>query len=158
MPGGGSRTPPRPLVFRSSKTFRNFPCAHRKWRHPGDCALVHGYSREFTVWFEATQRDENGFVVDFGALKAVRAWLEERFDHTLLLDADDPMLPEFRRLEGLGACRLTVFEDVSMEGTAKFFYDWLDAWVREQSEGRARVYSVECRENDKNSSVYIARD
>lgn len=144
-------------MYRSSKTFRNFPCAHRKWRHPGHCAFVHGYSREFVVWFEADERDENGFVVDFGALQEVRAWLEARFDHTLLLDADDPMLAEFRALEKKGACRLTVYEDVSMEGTAKFLYDWLDPWVRNATGGRARVLSIECRENDKNSGLYLAR-
>ena len=66
-------------MYRSSKTFRNFPCAHRKWRHQGHCAHVHGYSRQFIVWFEADERDENGLVVDFGSLKEVRAWLEERF-------------------------------------------------------------------------------
>ena len=44
-------------TYRSSKTFRGFPCAHRKWRHDGHCAWVHGYSREFIVWFAAKERD-----------------------------------------------------------------------------------------------------
>jgi 6-pyruvoyltetrahydropterin/6-carboxytetrahydropterin synthase len=118
---------------------------------------VHGYSRQFIVWFEADERDENGFVVDFGSLKEVRAWLEERFDHTLLLDADDPMMEDFQALESKGGCRLTVYEDVSMEGTAKFLFDYLDPWVRASTGGRARVYSIECRENDKNSGLYLAR-
>lgn len=143
-------------MYRSSKTFRNFPCAHRKHKHPGHCAFVHGYSREFIVWFEARERDANGFVMDFGALGEVRAWLDERFDHTLLLDTDDPLLSDFRALEQKGACKLTVYEDVGMEGTAKYLYDWLDAWVRAQSGGRVWVASVECRENDKNSGQFIA--
>ena len=142
-------------VYRSSKTFRNLPCAHRKWRHAGHCAWVHGYSREFIVWFEAKERDDNGFVVDFGGLKIVRRWLEERFDHTLLLDADDPMIDDFRALEAKGGCKLTIYEDVGMEGSAKFFFDWLDPWIREETQGRARVYSIECRENDKNSGIYF---
>lgn len=144
------------MTYRSSKTFRGFPCAHRKWRHEGHCAWVHGYSREFIVWFEATERDENGFVMDFGDLDAVRAWLDERFDHTLLVDADDPLLPDFRALEAKGAAKLTVFEDVGMEGTAKYVYDFLDPWVRERTRGRVRVHSVECRENEKNSGLLIA--
>ena len=38
--------------------------------------------------------------MDFGELGAVKAWLEQHFDHTLLLDTDDPLLPKFRELEG----------------------------------------------------------
>jgi len=140
--------------FRSTKTFRNFPCAHRRWRHEGHCAWVHGYSRAFTVVFRCQERTENGFVMDFGQLSEVKAWLEARFDHTLLLDADDPLLPKFRALEAEGACSLVVYDDVGMEGTARFVFDWVDAWVRDKTQGRAHVESVECRENDKNSAIY----
>lgn len=142
-------------MYRSSKTFRNFPCAHRKWRHAGHCAFVHGYARDFIVWFESDARDDNGFVMDFGGLKEVRAWLEDRFDHTLLLDADDPLLADFRALEQKGAAKLTVFEDVGMEGTAKFFYDWLQPWVHARTGGRVWVASIEVRENENNSGLYV---
>jgi len=140
--------------FRSTKTYRNFPCAHRRWRHAGHCAHVHGYSRSFTFVFQCQERTENGFVMDFGALGPVKAWLEAHFDHTLLLDADDPLLPRFQALEADGACRLVVYEDVGMEGSARFVYDWVEAWVRDQTDNRVRLTSVECRENDKNSAIY----
>ena len=117
---------------------------------------MHGYSREFIVWFEASGRDENGFVMDFGDLDEVKAWLEDRFDHTLLVDADDPLLPDLRELEAKGAAKLTVFDDVGMEGSAKYVYDYLEPWVRERTNGRVSVYSVECRENEKNSGLMIA--
>lgn len=140
--------------FRSTKTYRNLPCAHRRWQHDGHCAHVHGYSRSFTLVFRCNQRTENGFVMDFGSLKPVKAWLEAHFDHTLLLDSDDPLLPRFRELEALGACRLVVYDDVGMEGTTLFVFEWLDAWLRETTGGRVQLESVECRENDKNSSIY----
>ncbi|MCB9542905.1 MAG: 6-carboxytetrahydropterin synthase [Myxococcales bacterium] len=143
-------------TYRSSKTFHDFPCAHRRWRHEGHCAHVHGYSRGFRIWFGSHERTENGFVVDFGGLKVVKSWLTEHFDHTLLLDADDPLLQSFRALERLGACRIVTYEDVGMEGTAKFIYDWLDPWIREQTGGRAWVVSIEVFENEKNSAIYIA--
>ncbi len=144
------------MTYRSSKTFRGFPCAQRKWRHSGHCAHIHGYSREFIVWFGAHERDENGFVMDFGALDEVQQWLTAKFDHTLLIDADDPLLSEFRRLDAQGACRLNVFADVSMEGSARFVCDFLDPWVREATGDRVWVLSVECRENEKNSGMYMA--
>ena len=90
--------------------------------------------------------------MDFGALKPVKAWLEEHFDHTLLIDADDPLMDTFRQLETQNACKLVVFEDVGMEGTAQFVFDWLDTWVQNNTHGRVWVHSVEVRENEKNSA------
>lgn len=140
--------------FRSTKTYRNLPCAHRRWQHDGHCAHVHGYSRAFTLTFCCTERTENGFVMDFGDLKPVKAWLEEHYDHTLLLDSDDPLLPDFRALEAQGACRLVVYDDVGMEGSARFVFDWVAPWVKTHTDGRVELESIECRENDKNSAIY----
>ena len=94
--------------------------------------------------------------MDFGRLKTVKAWLEQQFDHTLLLDASDPLLSDFKALESAGACRLVIYDDVGMEGTAYYVYQWVDAWVREETNGRVWVSSVEVRENDKNSARYEA--
>lgn len=137
------------------KTYRNLPCAHRRWRQNGHCSFVHGYSRSIGLTFGCLERDENGFVIDFGGqLRPVKEWINEKFDHTLLLDADDPLLPSFRELERQGACRLTVFEQVGMEGSAKYIYDWLSQWLHEHFGGRVWVIAVECRENDKNAAIY----
>lgn len=144
--------------YRVVKTYRNLPCAHRRWRHDGHCALVHGYSRSVTLTFGCQERDENGFVIDFGGpLRPVKEWIKEQFDHTLLLDADDPLLPTFRELERQGACRLTVFAQVGMEGSAKHVYDWVSQWLAEALGGRVWLISVECRENDKNAAVYAPK-
>ena len=140
--------------FRSTKTYFNLPCAHRRWRHEGHCAHVHGYSRSFSLVFRCKERTENGFVMGFGDLKPVKAWLDQHFDHTLLLDAHDPLLPSFRELEARGACRLVVYDDVGMEGSARLVFDWVDAWVQDNTNGRVQLESVECRENDKNSATY----
>lgn len=143
-------------MYRSSKTFRGFSCAHRKWRHTGHCAHVHGYSREFTFWFEASTRDENGFVMEFGALKPLKAWLDEQFDHTLLLDIEDPLIPQFRDIEALGGARLNLLPDVSCEGTSHYVYQHASEWIRETTRGRVWIVSVECRENEHNSAIFIA--
>lgn len=140
------------LTYTSSKTFKGYPCAHRRHRHEGHCAFVHGYSRSFTIWFECSERTANGFVMDFGHLKEVKAWLEDKFDHTLLLDASDPLMDSFVELESQGACKLTVFDDVGMEGTSKYVYDYVSKWLKEKTNGRVWITSVECRENEKNSA------
>lgn len=156
MPTPTPATPDSPAILMSTKTFTNLPCAHRQWRHKGDCALVHGYSRSFLFMFASHTQDACGFVVDFGQLKWLRDWLEEKFDHTLLLCSDDPLLPAFRRLEADGAARIVVMPyGVGMEGTAQYVCEYTDAELRKRTNGRAWVCSVQARENDKNSAVYV---
>lgn len=142
-------------MFKSKKTFKGLSCAHRRWRHDGHCALVHGYDRTVTIWFGAHRRDENGFVMDFGRLKPIKAWLEAHFDHTLLIDTDDPLAADFKELESKGACKLVQFEDVGMEGSARFIYEYVSGWVKSETDQRVYVYSVEVAENEKNSAIYL---
>jgi len=51
------------LKFSCSKSYEDFPCSHRQWRHEGHCRLVHGYSRSFTFWFTAIKLDLNGLII-----------------------------------------------------------------------------------------------
>lgn len=143
--------------YRSTKVFTGLSCAHRRWRHDGHCAQIHGYDRTVTIEFGANQRDQNGFVMDFGGLKPVKAWLESQFDHTLLLDSDDPLLPDFRALESKGACRLVTFNDVGMEGSAQYISDYVSQWLAATTHNRVYVVSVTVAENTKNSGQYLNR-
>jgi 6-pyruvoyltetrahydropterin/6-carboxytetrahydropterin synthase len=81
-----------------AKRFANLPFAHRQHNHDGHCRLVHGHNWDFELEFECNKLDENQFVVDFGKLKFIRQWLEERFDHTLVLNADDPHLEYLKKV------------------------------------------------------------
>ena len=138
-------------MYRSSKTIGNLPCAHRRWRHNGHCKWVHGYSRSFEFWFESDNLDEMGFVVDFGGLKWLQEWLLSKYDHTLLIDESDPLLPMFLALEQQEGCKLTVYENVGMEGSAEYVGSYVKGKLEELYGDRVRLISVECRENDKNS-------
>ena len=66
------------LKFSCSKSYEDFPCSHRQWRHEGHCRFVHGYSRSFTFWFTAKKLDLNGFVVDFSSLKPLEKRLNKK--------------------------------------------------------------------------------
>ena len=87
----------------------------------------------------------------------MKLWLEDHFDHTLLLDESDPLLPDFKKLEAKGACKLIVFKDVGMEGTAEYVMSWVGQWVKNKTNGRVWLHSVEVRENDKNSARVTAQ-
>lgn len=78
-----------------TKIYSDFPAAHRQHKHDGHCALIHGHNWSFEFVFACAALDANQFVVDFGKLKWLRNWLNKQFDHTLLLNADDPFLEYF---------------------------------------------------------------
>ena len=141
-------------LYTCSKTFTDFPCCHRQWRHQGHCRFVHGYSRSFTFWFAATHLNEHGFVVDFSSLGPLQRQLAEQFDHTFLVNHDDPLLTEWQRLHRLGALDLRVLENVGMETTARLVWGWANALLRQRDQGRCCCWKVEARENDHNSACY----
>ena len=142
-------------MFRSTKSFFNLPCAHRQWRDDGHCSYVHGYDRSVHFIFECEKVDDKMWVMDFGNLKDVKAWLEEMFDHTLLINEDDPEKEFFEDMDRRGLCKLRILPNIGMEGTAKFIFDHVDSIIQQKTDGRVRVYSVECREHEKNSAMYI---
>jgi 6-pyruvoyltetrahydropterin/6-carboxytetrahydropterin synthase len=143
-------------AFTCSKTFSGFPCCHRQWRHPGHCRFVHGYSRSFTCWFQASALDAFGFVVDFSSLGTLQAQLAQQFDHTFLVNADDPLLDHWQTLHGLGALDLRVMDNVGMEGSAELVWQWANALLLEREGGRCCCWKVEARENEKNAACFEA--
>lgn len=141
--------------FTSTKTFNGYPCAHRQYRHDGNCAVIHGYQRSFHFVFGVQCFTKEGFVVDYGDLDWLKAHLEYMYDHTLVLDENDPYMNTFRELEKAGVCRVrTQPLGPGMEGTAHHLCEWADKELRQRTKGRAWVISVEARENEKNSSIY----
>ena len=142
-------------MFRSTKSFYYLPCAHRQWRDDGHCSYVHGYDRSVHLEFQCKELDDKMWVMDFGGLKQIKAWLEDLFDHTLLINEDDPEMEFFEEMDRRGLCQLRVMPNIGMEGSAQYIFDYVDDWLNKQTEGRVQLYSVECRENEKNSAIYF---
>ena len=140
--------------YTSTKTYRNLPCAHRQWKHDGQCAYIHGYSREYTFNFDAESMDQHGWVVGFGDLKELEEYLVEMYDLTMLIAEDDPELPVFKELHEKGICDLRIVPDTSLEGSAKTALEKANQLLSKITDGRARCFQVEARENDKNSAIY----
>ncbi len=147
---------PSPPSHTCSKSFGGFPCSHRQWRHPGHCRFLHGYSRSFTFWFQAEVLDVHGFVVDFSSLRALEAQLQDQFDHTVLVNGDDPLLDQWQSLHAQGALDLRVMENVGMEASAALVWGWANALLLAQEGVRACCWRVEARENEKNAACYTA--
>ncbi|EAQ69849.1 putative 6-pyruvoyl tetrahydropterin synthase [Synechococcus sp. RS9909] len=146
-----------PAGYTCSKHFEGYPCCHRQWRHPGHCHFVHGYSRSFTFWFAASELDAYGFVVDFSSLRSLEARLRDQFDHTFLVNADDPLLTDWQRLHDQGALNLRVMRNVGMEASAELLWGWANELLQDRDGGRTCCWKVEARENRANAACYEAQ-
>lgn len=94
------------------------------------------------------------FVMDFSRLKKVKAWLDDMFDHTCLINADDPELELFKDLDERNIIQLRILPNVSMEATAKYVAEYVNDMLQKDTNGRVFIQALECRENDKNSGWY----
>ena len=145
----------------STKTYPNLgPVCYRQWRAESHCNLLHGYALTFHFEFGANELDVRNWVVDFGGLKDLKYKLEEWFDHTLLLAADDP---EFETLNNLGKknlAKVIVVEKTGCEGIADFLYDYVnDQYLPTFGYGnRVWCTKVEVREHGNNSAMRVYTD
>jgi len=145
------------MKFKSTKIFDNFSVALRQWKaQHSHCQLLHGYALKFKVWFEADELDDMNWIVDFGSFKhnGLKDYMNEMFDHTLLIQFDDPYKDIFQGLEQMGLCKLHLLDQMGCESLAKMVYDKFNRTLSMQDAGRSRVVKVEVFENEKNSAIY----
>lgn len=77
-----------------------FSAAHRLMHHKGKCRNVHGhnYKAVVTLTGDVDKGGDTGMFIDFGdARKEIKSWIDEKWDHALLLNSSDPLLE-------LGSC------------------------------------------------------
>ena len=91
------------MTYRVIKTYgneRGLSCAFRQWRADSHCRLIHGYSLGFRFTFEAKTLDDKNWVYDFGDMGFVKEFLEDNFDHILMVAFDDPRKQDLYNLDG----------------------------------------------------------
>ena len=151
----------------STKTFDNYSVAIRQWRaQHSHCQLLHGYGIYFKVWFASTepleenQLDDMNWIVDFGGFKSapkgngLKDWMDYMFDHTTLIEKDDPYLDIFQQMEQMGLLHLRVMDKMGCENLAKLVFDKFNDVLSKTDAGRCKVIKVECFEHGKNSAIY----
>lgn len=150
-------------MFQSKKLYDGFSCVFRQWKADDThCKFLHGYAISFEITFEG-ELDERNWVFDFGGMKRAKTlidglvpkeWFDYMFDHTTLIAFDDPSLYSFIVLNEEKIIQLRVLPDVGAEKFAEYVYHKINNFVKEETQGRVRVVSVEAKENQKNSAIY----
>mgnify|MGYP006246160321 FL=1 len=118
--------------------------------------------------------------MDFGGLKEFKAWLENMFDHTLLVAKDDPHLDKltnlgttYKRVAASGTgpgqfessdqlAEIRIVDGVGCEKFAEMIYQELELFISKWKDNKTllnetvKVTSVEVFEHAGNSAIYKA--
>jgi 6-pyruvoyltetrahydropterin/6-carboxytetrahydropterin synthase len=81
--------------------------AHRLVGNSDVCSRIHGHSYKFEIAVERFSHGigERGMVMDFSDIKALFCgWLDDNWDHRLLLWEDDPLLEHDNLFQKIESC------------------------------------------------------
>jgi|SRR5690625_94527 len=141
------------MKYTIKKKFEGYPFAHRQPSHNGHCALVHGHNWSFEIEMSAEELDENDFVYDFGKFGWLKTWLADNFDHTLVLNEDDPDRKLFEVLKKMGLAKVVYVPSCSAEGLAKYVYDYISYVIINRQ--RDQELSVIVGEKDTDRGIQL---
>lgn len=79
-----------------------FDSGHRVYGHESKCATFHGHRYKAEIYCEADEGlDILGRVIDFSVIKTkVGAWIDDKWDHAMIVWVDDPDLVHIARCSG----------------------------------------------------------
>lgn len=99
-----------------------FCYGHRLLEHAGKCKYLHGHNGRILITLESERLDSQGMVVDFANLKrTVGAWIDEQFDHRLILQRCDPLVPILR---SQGETFVLIDEPPTAEVLARLIFEY----------------------------------
>lgn len=143
-------------VYTASKTYTansGLSAAFRQWRADSHCKFLHGYALEVRLDFSATKLDANGWVIDFGGLKPIKAWLESQFDHKTLIAQDDPELPWFKEAASRNILDLNILPAIGCEAFAGMIFAYVSDWLAQNNHApRVQLTRVTVREHAGNEA------
>jgi 6-pyruvoyltetrahydropterin/6-carboxytetrahydropterin synthase len=115
-----------------------FASGHYLRGYRGKCEKPHGHNYKVRITLAGEQLDHIGLLYDFRDLKVVMNEIIDRIDHQ--------MLNEIEPFDQLNP---------SAENMAKYFYDELNARLRQSTEARVRVIRVKLWETDTTTATYF---
>jgi 6-pyruvoyltetrahydropterin/6-carboxytetrahydropterin synthase len=102
-----------------------FCYGHRLMNYDGPCMHPHGHNGRAEIHLASDALDQRYILFEFGDLKEiVKTWIDEKFDHKMLLRRDDPLV---RPLQELGE-PVTLFDtNPTAEAIAKLIFDYCES-------------------------------
>ena len=134
-----------------SKLYTDIPFAHRQHLHSGHCSRIHGHNWSVRITFACDALDPNGFVVDFGKLKYIKKYFDDKLDHCCVFSTQDPLAQNIIDSAPEGIYKPYWVETASCEGIAKKLLEDFSNLLREQEGPRVWISEIELFEDHKNS-------
>jgi len=120
-------------MFRVTQNI-DFCYGHRLLNYSGKCRHLHGHNGLAVIELEGPELDDRGMLVDFSDIKnTVRAWIDDKLDHRMILNRNDPALAF---MEEQGEPLYVLDDNPTAEAIAKLIFDYTrsqDFPVREVS-------------------------
>ena len=153
----------KPVVYKftSTKEYVDaFPCAYRQFRADSHCNLIHGYAFSMKFYFGTNDLDARNWAADYGGLKELKKFLEDQFDHTLIVAQDDPEMETFKLLQEKKMAKIVILPSLGCESLADQLYKYVNGIYIPQMWGpgeaaRLWCYRVEVRETDANMAMRV---
>ncbi|MCI6154514.1 MAG: 6-carboxytetrahydropterin synthase [Bacteroidales bacterium] len=87
------------LGLLTAERYHDISMGHRVVGHEHKCRHLHGHNYRIHFRCSAPELDSLGRVIDFGVIKErLCLWLEEQWDHRMMLWQEDPILPQLQAL------------------------------------------------------------
>lgn len=113
-----------------------YSIAYRQHLADSHCRFIHGYSLAFDFEFQSETLDVRNWVCDFGGFRTLKDFLDEHFDHTLLVAQDDPDLEFIKELDDRGLAQVREISKTGCEGIAEFLFEYMNTvWMKENGYG-----------------------
>ena len=134
-----------------------FSICYRQHKADSHCRFLHGYSLAFDFEFESPALDVRNWVCDFGGFRTLKDFLNDYFDHTLLVAEDDPDRPFLSLLNEneKGLAQVRIVDKTGCEGIAEFLFWYMnEVWLVENGYSGSQVFcrKVHVHETPSNSA------
>ena len=134
----------------TAERYHDICAGHRVHNHESKCAHLHGHN--YRIHFKvAGELDSIGRVMDFSVIKSqLCMWLEDEWDHKMLIWMEDPNLPSLAVLDPKGV--VPVSFNPTAENIAKYLVNVIGP---KQLEGTGcQLLEVRVEETAKCSATY----
>lgn len=86
-------------IFTIRKKLKDCSIAHRLMDYNGKCENLHGHTYHFEIELKIAGQQENGISVDFNNFKEIDNFLQDNWDHAVLVNSSDKSLIDFLKAE-----------------------------------------------------------
>lgn len=87
-------------LLTTATRYHDISCGHRVVGHENKCRNLHGHNYRMIFTIGCASLDKIGRVLDFSVIKSVLCeWLENEWDHRMLIWEKDPMLESLKALD-----------------------------------------------------------